>query len=142
MIDSFRDEYFFLSNFYECPVTFGGITYQNNEAAFQAQKTLEPAMRERFAGMNPTSAKHAGRRVSLRADWEEVKADLMYQICRAKFSQHPDLAQKLLATGDEMLIEGNNWGDRTWGMVNGKGKNLLGQILMRIRNELAEKEDA
>ena len=40
-IDRFQDEYFFLSNFFERPVTFDGITYQNNEAAFQAQKTLE-----------------------------------------------------------------------------------------------------
>ena len=135
-IDRFREAYFFLSNFYECPVTFDGITYQNNEAAFQAQKTLDPAERAAFSVLNPTEAKHRGRKVSLRADWEAVKVGLMYEICKAKFTQHPDLAQKLLATGDAELIEGNTWGDRIWGAVNGVGANNLGKILMRIRGEL------
>lgn len=139
-IDRFLDEYFFLSNFYERPVTFEGITYQNNEAAFQAQKTLDRAARAVFAGLNPTEAKKQGRRVSLRADWEQVKIGLMYEICRAKFTQHPDLAEKLLATGDAELIEGNTWGDRIWGAVNGVGANNLGKILMRIRAELSAAE--
>ena len=136
-IDSFRNEYFFLSNFFERPVTFDGITYQNNEAAFQAQKTLDPAERAAFASLNPPQAKHKGRRVTLRSDWERVKVDLMYQICKAKFTQHADLAEQLLATGDAELIEGNTWGDRIWGAVNGVGANNLGKILMRIRAELA-----
>ena len=138
MIDSFRDEFYFLSNFYECFVTFDGITYPSNEAAFQAQKTLDDAVKQRFTAMDPSAAKHAGRKVDLRKDWEDVKEELMYQICKAKFTQHPDLAQKLLNTGREELIEGNDWGDRTWGMVGGKGRNLLGKILMRIREELKE----
>lgn len=137
-IDSFRDDYFFLSNFFEAPVTYDGITYRNNEAAFQAQKTLDPAARARFAEMDPTTAKHAGRRVSLRPDWEDVKVSIMREIVRAKFTQHEDLRAALLATGDAPLEEGNTWGDRTWGTVNGKGRNLLGQILMDIREELSK----
>lgn len=41
-ISSFRGTHFFLSNFYEAPVTYNGLTYQNNEAAFQAQKCINP----------------------------------------------------------------------------------------------------
>lgn len=138
MIDSFRDEYYFLSNFYEVPVTYNGITYQNNEAAFQAQKVTDLAVQQTFADLDPSAAKKKGRRVQLRPDWEAVKAGVMYEICRAKFEQHADLRAQLLATGEETLIEGNTWGDRIWGQVNGVGKNLLGQILMRIRSEMKE----
>lgn len=60
----------------------------------------------------------------------------MYEICKAKFTQHKDLAEKLLETGDEELVEGNKWNDTYWGVCNGKGKNQLGKILMRIREEL------
>ena len=143
VIDSFRDENFYLSNFYETQVTYGGITYGNNEAAFQAQKCEYPAEREVFATLNPSEAKKKGRRVKLRPDWESVKMKLMYDIVWAKFTQHPDLAEKLLATGDAVLEEGNNWNDRIWGVVweNGvkKGSNLLGQILMLVRQRLQEK---
>ena len=57
----------------------------------------------------------------------------MYEIVLAKFTQNPDLKEKLLATGDEHLEEGNTWGDTTWGTVNGIGENRLGIILMKVR---------
>ena len=136
MINSFRGEYAFLSNFYEANVLFNVITYVNNEAAFQAQKTLDENERMRFAYMDPRRAKAKGKQVKLRPDWENVKIQIMYEICTAKFMQHPDLLQKLLETGDEYLEEGNNWGDRFWGTVNGVGQNNLGKILMKIRSDL------
>lgn len=71
-------------------------------------------------------------------DWEEVKDKVMYEIVLAKFTQNPDLKEKLLATGDEHLEEGNTWGDTTWGTVNGIGENRLGIILMKVRKELQE----
>lgn len=135
-INSFRGNNFFLSNFYEVPVMYQGIEYKNNEAAFQAQKTLNMSVRKTFANMNPSQAKRAGRDVQLRHDWESVKVQIMTEIVKAKFDQHPDLAQALVNTGDAYLEEGNNWGDRIWGTVNGSGSNLLGQILMRTRDEL------
>ena len=62
----------------------------------------------------------------------------MYEIVLAKFTQNPDLKEKLLATGDESLEEGNTWGDTIWGTVDGVGENRLGKILMRVRDELNE----
>jgi ribA/ribD-fused uncharacterized protein len=131
-VNSFRGEYSFLSNFYESPVTYNGITYQNNEAAFQAQKCPERALE--FASLNPAEAKRLGRRVSLRKDWEQIKISVMTDIVRTKFS-NPELKSRLLATEDIPLEEGNDWGDRIWGTVNGTGRNLLGQILMQVREE-------
>ena len=138
VIDSFRGKYFFLSNFYESPVIYEGITYLNNEAAFQAQKTLTNKERLAFAMLNPSQAKKLGRSVSLRPDWEDIKVDIMYNICKAKFTQNETLKTKLLKTGDATLIEGNTWGDKIWGQVNGVGENNLGKILMRIREELKD----
>ena len=136
MINAFQEGYFFLSNFYEAPVTYNGITYQNNEAAFQAQKSSIP---EEFKDLNPTEAKKLGRQVSLRPDWESVKVKVMREIVHEKFAQNPDLAQRRSDTGDEYLEEGNTWGDMVWGTVNGQGANLLGQILMAERRELQSK---
>ena len=59
----------------------------------------------------------------------------MLDLLRAKFSNEI-MKQKLLDTGDAELIEGNKHGDSFWGQVNGEGKNLLGKLLMQVRNEL------
>lgn len=136
IINYFCDEYFFLSNFYEVPVEYDGIVYQNNEAAFQAQKCIDKSDRKKFANLNPTEAKKLGHEIPLRKDWEQVKISVMREIVRAKFTQNPDLAQKLIETGNAYLEEGNTWGDRTWGTVNGSGANNLGKILMEIREQL------
>lgn len=136
MINSFTGKYFFLSNFYEAPVKWKGITYRNNESAFQSAKVLDKTLRKEFSNLDPSSAKRKGRQVKLRPGWDEIKFDIMYDICYEKFSQNEDLKIKLLDTGEEHLEEGNNWGDKIWGTVKGKGQNLLGKILMEVREEL------
>lgn len=135
-INSFRDEYYFLSNFYECLVTYNGLTYKNNEAAFQAQKCINRKDREKFCNLSASESKKLGRRVVLRKDWEDIKIKVMTDIVKAKFEQNEDLQKKLLATEDAYLEEGNTWGDRIWGTVNGVGANNLGRILMNVRKEL------
>lgn len=135
-INSFRDEYYFLSNFYECSVTYNGLIYKNNEAAFQAQKCINPKDREKFCNLRASESKKLGRRVVLRKDWEDIKIKVMTDIVKAKFKQNEDLQKKLLATEDAYLEEENTWGDRIWGTVNGVGANNLGRILMNVRKEL------
>ena len=60
----------------------------------------------------------------------------MRDLLRNKFSE-PDLAARLLATGSTELIEGNNWNDTFWGVCRGRGRNMLGQLLMEVREEIA-----
>lgn len=136
MINDFSGKFDFLSNFCECPVTIGGTTYKNSEAAFQSMKTLNANERRSFAQLSPSDAKKMGRKVTLRPDWEDVKNNIMYEVCKAKFSQNPDIAELLLDTAHEELIEENAHGDTYWGMTDGIGENYLGRILMRIRNEI------
>lgn len=134
IINQFRGKYAFLSNFYETEIYCWGFKYRNAEAAFQAMKN--PLKAGMFEGLDAKAAKRLGRTVELRKDWEQHKEGFMYTVCLAKFTQKPELEEMLLATGDKILVEGNNWGDTEWGVCNGVGKNLLGKILMRIRGEL------
>lgn len=138
-VHCFRKEYRFLSNFWDAPVTYGGLTYGNNEAAFQAQKCMDEAEREQFTTLRSNEAKRLGRRVQLRPDWEDVKVPVMEEIVRAKFTQNEDLKQLLLATGELVLEEGNSWHDTFWGVdaKTREGQNHLGRILMKVRGELA-----
>jgi len=135
-IAGFRGDYFFLSNFFNARVKIDGLVFLNNEAAFQSYKVEDPKLQEFFCNLTPSQAKKAGRKVLLRKDWEQIKEEVMYKVALAKFTRNTELGYKLLMTNDAELIEENNWGDRTWGTVNGKGKNLLGKILMRVRSEM------
>lgn len=139
MIDRFDGQYDFLSNFYPSTFEWHGRVYPTVEHFFQAAKAetqegYEMVMRE----PGPGGAKHAGRNVKLRADWEQIKDKVMYTALKEKFKQNPELKEKLLATGDEKLVEGNTWGDRYWGVCGGTGKNHLGKLLMILRDELKE----
>lgn len=138
MIDNFRGEYRFLSNYHMADINFEGITYPSSENAFQAAKSLNENVRRRFTLLSCKEAKEYGRRVELRPDWEKVKDDVMYTILRDKFTRHAELKALMLQTGDEKLVEGNTWGDTYWGVCNGVGKNKLGKILMRVRKEIRE----
>ena len=63
---------------------------------------------------------------------------IMEEIVRCKFTQNPHLADRLLKTGSRKLVEGNTWHDTCWGVdtSTGEGENHLGEILMKIREEL------
>lgn len=139
-IYGFFDEYRFLSNFHVAPVIYQGIEYPSSEHAYQAAKTLDENIRREFAALpTPNDAKHKGKKLkNIRPDWESIKYKVMYDIVFDKFIRNHDLKEKLLATGRKHLEETNWWGDKTWGVYNGIGKNWLGKILMIVRSELAE----
>jgi ribA/ribD-fused uncharacterized protein len=83
---------------------------------------------------DPTKCKHIARKCKIDvALWDSIKDSVMREVVFEKFFQHEDLRDKLLATHTAMLVEGNTWGDKYWGRVDGKGLNHLGVILMETR---------
>lgn len=137
-IDSFDGDYEFLSNFYPAKVKDGyGIEYPSVENAYQASKTVNGSLRVPFTTVTAGESKRMGRKLPLRKDWEQVKDRIMYDLLKQKFSD-PALKTLLVQTGEEELIEGNWWNDQYWGVCHGVGKNMLGQLLMKIRAEITQ----
>lgn len=131
MIAKFAGPHRFLSNFFTEP---DGTCV---EREFQQSKCADPADKKRFMGLTPGQCKRLGRKVKLRADWEDCKEFVMYQLVRTKFQDHAALRLMLLGTLDQEIVEGNDWGDTYWGVCDGEGQNILGKILMIVRDELA-----
>jgi ribA/ribD-fused uncharacterized protein len=138
---STRDEYGCFSNFYKAPLRLAGKTWPTSEHYFQAQKFAGTACEEEIRkAKTPTEAARLGRsrRQPLRRDWEHVKDNVMREAVRAKFTQHADLHAILLATGDAVLIE-HTANDAYWADGgDGSGRNMLGRILMAVREELRQ----
>lgn len=131
----FKGEYWFLSNFYPVDIEMDGITYRTAEAAFKAQKCINPEERMLIASTDSgRKAKLLGRKVSIRNDWEDVKVDVMREVIDRKFDR-PELAAMLVAVGGE-IVEDNHWNDTFWGRCNGRGENWLGVLLMEKRDSL------
>lgn len=140
VINKFKNEYAFLSNFWPCEVLLGGELYPSVEHAYQAAKTIDYDERLKFQQNIPAKkAKLLGKKVTLRPDWDNIKRGVMIGLLVQKFSPTSEEGQKLLATGNAELIEGNWWGDTYWGVCKGVGENHLGKILMAIRDKITPK---
>ena len=102
IINNFSGEYTWLSNFKYCEVFLDDIPYCTAEHAYQASKTLIHEERDRFYGLTAGQAKRMGKRVTLRSDWDDIKLDVMRDLCVQKFNQSP-FRNKLLRTKDAVL---------------------------------------
>jgi predicted NAD-dependent protein-ADP-ribosyltransferase YbiA (DUF1768 family) len=98
---------------------------------FQAEKCKLGIEKGQFKFMNGYAAKAQGRRVILRPDWEAVKVDVMRSVLKCKFKG--ELLERLKSV-EEDIIEHNTWGDTFWGVCNGRGDNVLGKLLMELRD--------
>lgn len=132
----FAGRYRWLSNFWEEPLLWRGVVWSCAEAAYQSAK--HPGKRIRFVGLSGIAAKRLGNALPLSSeDWTVLRrVCVMRSVLRAKFADGSRLAGMLLDTGSATLIEGNTWGDEFWGVCEGRGRNLLGRLLMDRRREL------
>ncbi len=141
-IESFFGKYRFLSNFYPSPIVGkNDKEYPTVEHAFQAAKFPDGSSAHEQVRFAPTpgDAKRLGRTLGPpRADWDEIRVEVMRRLLRLKFYPGSKLANKLEATGDAELVEGNTWGDQFWGVCGGIGENWLGKLLMEHRSQLRE----
>lgn len=134
-----QDEHGHFSNFSRQSIWLKGKRWPTSEHYFQAQKFAGTEHEEAIRlAKTPRIAADMGRdrKKPLRRDWEAVKDDVMREAVRAKFTQHADLREMLLATGTATLVE-HTTNDAYWGdNGDGSGRNMLGRILMDIREEL------
>jgi hypothetical protein len=135
LIDGFFGDYRWLSNFHLCDVKYEKDLYVSSENAFQAAKEIKE-YRKRFFYCSPSEAKRMGRVVKLPENWNILRVLVMKDILFDKFNRNLDLKEKLIKTGDARLVEGNWWNDTYWGVCNGVGHNVLGNIIMEIRRDL------
>lgn len=149
IIQRFEGKYRFLSNFYPAVIPTGRRNYPTVEHFYQAMKAFPGVMlsngktaRQWVAeATTPGKSKWRGNEIPLRPDWENIKTDVMRWGIDRKF-EIPELAKKLLATGTDLLVEGNFHEDDFWGidLATNDGKNMLGKILMDKRIELKNKK--
>lgn len=139
MINEFKGEYRWLSNFYPCAIRFQGKRYPSVEHAYQSAKSDDRAWKRLCASDREKARviKKKSRDLTLPPDWDAIKLGVMRECLQSKFSQEP-FRTWLLETGTQEIREGNTWGDTFWGvdLASGRGHNHLGQLLMEIRASL------
>ena len=146
MINSFKGEYEWLSNFWRILIIYDSIRYASVEHFYQAMKFLERELRILIASQQyPGQAKRKAHELKhlVRPNWKEISLVVMEYGLRCKFGNHL-LAAKLILTHPHYLVEGNKWHDNFFGdcycqrCVNIKGQNFLGKLTMKLRQELVE----
>lgn len=132
IIESFKGEYRFLSSFYIYDET-RNLSVEHEYQAAKAKNFDDWLVV--MSSETPAIAKKAGRIITVREDWNEIKLTVMEQLVIKKFATNAQLREKLLDTRGMILIEGNTWGDTFWGVCNGVGMNHLGKTLMKVRDK-------
>ncbi|HSX33269.1 MAG TPA: NADAR family protein [Candidatus Saccharimonadales bacterium] len=134
-------EFYVCDNFASFQVEYGGVVWPTSEHLYQASHffATDPWLAEevRCARSAHQAQKIAKANAHLAPEeWDDMKVELMYEICKLKLEQHPYVRQKLLETGDLDIIE-DSPKDAFWGWGPQRdGRNELGKIWMRLRDEL------
>lgn len=128
---------FVLRNEYPAPITVEAVTYPTVAHAYWALATTSPAIRNQIRdAARSYDAEKLAEEAPLRPDWPAVRLAVMTSLLRAKYSQHPELADTLLATGDAR-IHYAGIGSRYWNAHGQEGRNWIGRLLELIRAEIA-----
>jgi len=125
------------SNMIETDIEIDGEIYKSVENYYQSQKMTNDKDRKYIASLSPHESKTKARFLSIRDDWNKEKFNVMRKALDVKF-RLPYWKKKLISTGNDKIIEWNNWGDKIWGVSihDNLGHNRLGIMLMEIRSEL------
>ncbi len=145
-IVSFKNQHFFLSNFFTCNIEWQGKKYKTVEHLYQASKACNEKDHELVRNApSPKEAKQFGRMIKCRPDWEGIKIEVMRNALMMKFVDEK-LSARLIGTNNAPLIEGNMWHDNFWGQCwcarchddgsRDRAINMLGALLMEVRFKL------
>ena len=140
------DPYGFLSNMAPgFPLIVNDMMWRTSEALYQACRfpsspELQEVIRSQASPMAAKMVTKPHRARDGRADWDNVRVDVMLWVLRIKALQHPGFLADLADTGDRTIIEDSH-NDRSWGAVFSEeqgvfiGENQLGRLLMTVRDE-------
>lgn len=130
-------DHVFLSNFYLCRFVEDGKEYKSVEHYFQSKKYTDVDLAEQVRNCeSPLAAKRLGRDFEIDTDWwQSIKEEVMRRALELKFTQNLDLKEKLLMTDGAELREYSRR-DKFWGGSCKGSANKLGQLLMRLREQL------
>ena len=141
IIGFYEREFYMFSNFSSFQVRWKDHLWSTSEHAHQAAKFFETDQAIVATIERASSAHDAYKLAQLHKDardpdWDAKKADIMHDICRHKLQQHPYIQHHLLLTGDEQIVE-DSPKDSYWGWGDDHhGRNELGTIWMKLREEL------
>ena len=144
----------YLSNWYCSAFTVDGITFSSMEQYMMYKKAIlfqDYQTAEKILSTDDVAEIKALGRIVQHFDeeiWREKREKIVHKGVLQKFLQNPELAEKLLETGEQMIAEcavkdkiwgiGLSMGDEERFCVDKwKGKNLLGKILMQVRAEIS-----
>jgi ribA/ribD-fused uncharacterized protein len=138
----YEGEYYMFSNFAAFAVSYNGRIWMTSEHAYQAAKFDDENV---INSIHTALSAHDSKKVAhtyknqIRANWDETKVAVMEDIVRAKIAQHPYIREKLLSTGSREILEDSHK-DSFWGRgADFKGRNELGKVWMKIREEIRNK---
>lgn len=134
-----KNPYGEFSNFALFPIKVDGKMWGTTEHYYQAHKYDQTKLQEYVRqAQSPEEAAKRGRNKKLpkRSNWKQVKDEVMYKALVAKYTQHKNLKELLLSTGNAPIIE-HTKRDKYWGDAgDGSGLNKLGKMLMDIRTKI------
>ena len=139
----YEEKWYMFSNFSSFAVRWRDQDWMTVEHAYQASKFTDEVVRMLVASARSA---HDSKKMArshydkIRPNWTDIKLDIMAEILRAKLEQHPFVQQKLLETGDAIIME-NSPKDSFWGRgPDWNGQNHLGTLWMKLRTELRAKQ--
>ena len=147
MINNFKGEYEFLSNFYRCRIYYRRVGFPTVEHAYQASKTLNSKTINIISNLKASQAAKAKRIggnpkfTTIKEGFNDLRLSIMETLLIQKFG-YQSLKDRLLKTEDQQLIESNYWHDNFWGEClcrkckNETGENNLGKLIMKVRSSL------
>lgn len=138
---STKGEFGDFSNFSNHPIKFKNVTFRTSEHLYQSYKFKDALNKDAVISQKtPKLASDIGRETHrpLRDDWDEIKVDVMFLAVGLKLMQHEYIHDKLMSTGDRIIVEDSPI-DYYWGCgADNSGKNMLGKVFMSIRCDIKE----
>ena len=137
-----------MGNMAPYPIKYNGKVWLTSEALFQSMRYDDDSVKEIIRGeKSPMGAKMKAKKnrdQMVVVPMSELDVENMRKCVKMKFDAHPQLKRQLMNTKDAFIYEdiGNRNGERHkfWGAKKlseseGDGNNMMGKILMDLREE-------